>query len=162
MVAGLILAVDLLSGCAPTAGTVSPAVPPELKHSWETAFNRGDIESVVALYADDADLVMPGAEPVHGRTAIRAAVADMIKSGVRVKIDTMRNIGSGAVAYVYGPYQVTDAGGHVVEHGRYVETWEKRAAGWQIVVDINTAAPADAGAPAGGASPPDAPAPRQP
>jgi hypothetical protein len=86
-----------LAACAPQ-GTVSPAVPPELKHSWEVAFNRGDADTVAALYAADAELVMPGAEAVRGREAIRAAVLDMIKSGVKVAIESQQNVGSGAVA----------------------------------------------------------------
>jgi uncharacterized protein (TIGR02246 family) len=132
-----------IAACAPQ-GPVSPAVPPELKHSWEVAFNRGDADTIVALYAPDAQLIMPGAEPVRGREGIRAAVVEMIKSGVKVKIDTEENIGSGSVAYVYGPYRVADAQGRVVEQGRYVETWRKDGGTWRIDVDINTAGPPEA------------------
>lgn len=135
----------MATACAPQ-GSVSPAVPPELKHSWEVAFNRGDADAVVALYVQDAQLIMPGAEPARGRDAIRAAVVEMIKSGVKVTIETEQNVGSGAVAYVYGPYRVADAQGRVVERGRYVETWRKDDGAWRIAVDINTAGPAPAGA----------------
>jgi len=137
----LLLAAVLVSSCRPPGELASPGVPPELKHSWEASFNRGDVEGVVRLYAPDAELVMPGTAPVHGHASIRAAVSDMIKSGVRVQTDTARNIGSPDVAYVYGGYRVTDSGAKVVEQGRYVETWERRPEGWRIVVDINTAGP---------------------
>jgi uncharacterized protein (TIGR02246 family) len=126
--------------CAPQ-GPLSPAVPPELKHSWEVAFNRGDADTVAALYGPDAQLVMPGAEPVRGREAIRSAVLEMIKSGVKVRIDTEQNVGTDSVAYVYGPYRVADAQGRVVERGRYVETWRKDSGTWHIDIDINTAGP---------------------
>lgn len=146
MTAALLLAGGFAAGCGHPDGLVSPAVPPELKHSWETSFNRGDADAVVALYADDAELVMPGASPVHGLAAIRSAVSDMIKSGVKVKTDTTRNVGSTDVAYVYGTYVVSDAGAKVVEQGRFVETWERRAGSWKITVDINTAGPIEPGA----------------
>ncbi len=144
--AGLALAASALlavAACAPSAPR-SPAVPPELKHSWEEAFNRGDADAIAALYAPQAQLVMPGAEPVRGRERIRAAVLDMIRSGVKVKIETEENVGSGSVAYVYGPYQVMDAQGHVAERGRYVETWRRDSGRWLIDIDINTAGPAEA------------------
>ncbi|MBS0393771.1 MAG: nuclear transport factor 2 family protein [Proteobacteria bacterium] len=132
-----------LAACAPSA-PLSPAVPPELKHSWEVAFNQGDADAIAALYAPQAQLVMPGAEPVRGRERIRAAVLDMIRSGVKVKIGTEENVGSGNVAYVYGPYQVVDAQGHVAERGHYVETWRRDSGRWLIDIDINTAGPAEA------------------
>lgn len=140
-----------IAGCAP-GGVVSPAVPPDLKHSWEVAFNRGDADAIAALYATDGELIMPGTEPVRGRDAIRAAVVDMIHSGVKLEIGSEQNVGTSEVAYVYGPYRVADAAGHVVERGRYVETWRKHDGRWQIAVDINTAGPA-AASPADGGSP---------
>jgi hypothetical protein len=49
-----------------------------------------------ALYSEEAQLVMYGAAPVRGKAAIRAAVDDMIKSGV--------NCGSAALRYkLYRP-----------------------------------------------------------
>ena len=55
----------MLVACG-TTGSVSPGVSPELKHSWEINFNRGDAAAVAALYAPDAQLVMSGSEPPRG------------------------------------------------------------------------------------------------
>ena len=40
--------------------------------SWEKAYNGGDAKAVAALYAEDAQLLPPGASGVSGRAAILA------------------------------------------------------------------------------------------
>lgn len=81
------------SSAMPHAATLSsalrtPGVAPELKHSWEVYFNQGNVDRVVQLYAPDAELLMSGAAPAHGREAIRDVVQQMIASGAKVKIGT--------------------------------------------------------------------------
>jgi ketosteroid isomerase-like protein len=119
----------------------SPGVPPELKHSWELAFNRGDSAAVAGLYSENAQLAMSGAAPVHGASAIRAAIDDMIKSNLKVRIGTEQNVSDGGVGYVYGPYSVFERDGRVVESGSYVEVWRRRHGVWQIDLDVNAAGP---------------------
>ena len=128
-----------VSSCAPPAA-VSPGVPPDLKHSWEVNFNRGDGGAVAALYAPDAQLLMSGSEPVKGAAAIRAAVDAMIKSGVKVHIDASQNVGAGDLAYVFGAYSILEhEGGKQLEHGTYVEVWRHKDGVWKITLDINAA-----------------------
>lgn len=118
--------------------TVEPGVPPELKHSWEVSFNRGDAKAVADLYAPDAQLVMSGAAPIRGSADIRRAVEAMIKTGAKVHIDVETNVGAGDVAYVYGSYMIADgAGGRETERGSYVEVWRRREGAWAIVLDVN-------------------------
>jgi ketosteroid isomerase-like protein len=63
----------------------------------------------------------------------------MIKSGVKVRIGTDQNVGSGDLAYVYGHYSVLDhEGGKSVEEGTYVELWRRRAGTWLIELDVNS------------------------
>jgi uncharacterized protein (TIGR02246 family) len=134
----------LLSACN-SGGVVSPGVPPELKHSWEVAFNRGDAAAVVNLYSPDAQLVMSGSPPVRGQAGIRAAVETMIHSGVKVQIGSEQNTGSGDLAYVFGHYTVLDhEGGKSVEEGSYVEVWRRRQGNWLIDLDVNSVGPAPA------------------
>jgi ketosteroid isomerase-like protein len=124
-------------------GVVTPGVPIELKHSWEVAFNRGDGAAVATLYSEEAQLILSGATPIRGKTAIRATVDDMIKSGVKLRIGSAQNVGSGDVAYVYGPYSVLEhEGGREVDAGTYIEVWRRRAGTWQIDLDINASGPA--------------------
>ena len=98
---------------------------------------------MAALYAEEAQLIMSGAAPIRGKAAIRAAVDDMIKSGVKLRIGSAQNVGSGDIAYVYGPYSVLEhEGGREVEAGTYIELWRRRAGTWQIDLDINSIGPA--------------------
>jgi ketosteroid isomerase-like protein len=150
--------VTLVLTTACSDGVVTPGVPIELKHSWEVSFNRGDGAAVTALYSEEAQLVMSGAAPVRGRVAIRAAVDDMIKSGAKLRIGSAQNVGSGDIAYVYGPYSVLEhEGGREVEAGTYIELWRRRGGTWQIDLDINSIGPAIPTAPAP-ATPPAPPA----
>jgi ketosteroid isomerase-like protein len=133
----------LIGACS--GGTVSPGVSPELKHTWEVAFNRGDSAAVAALYSPDAALIMSGAAPVKGPAAIRAVIDAMVKSKVKVRIGSEQNVGSGELAYVYGPYSVFDHdGGQVIESGTYLEVWRRRGGTWQIDLDLNAVGPATA------------------
>jgi len=136
----------VLSACGAT-GSTSPGVSPELKHSWEVSFNRGDAASVAALYAPEAELVMSGSDTAKGPEAIRTVVEGMIKSGAKVHIDTSQNVGAGDIAYVYGTYAVVDhEGGKEIERGSYVEVWRRRDGVWKISLDVNAAGTAAANA----------------
>lgn len=127
-----------LGACVSVPGTITPGVSPQLKHSWEVSFNRGDAAAVAALYAPDAQLVMSGAAPVRGVANIQRAIADMISSGVKVRIDAEQNIGAGDIAYVYGKYVVQRGeGGPETERGSYVEVWRRRDGEWKIDLDLN-------------------------
>ena len=130
----------LLSACG--QHITDPGVSPELKHSWEVAFNRGDAAAVAALYAQDAQLVMSGSPPVKGKAGIEAAVRKMIQSGLKVRIGAHQNLGSGSLAYVSGPYTVLEGeGGRQVETGHYVEVWSNHDGTWLIDLDVNAAGP---------------------
>lgn len=144
-----------LAACGAPA-SVSPGVAPQLKHSWEENFNRGDAAAVAALYAPDAELVMSGSDTARGPAAIRAVVEAMIRTGAKVHIDTAQNVGAGDVAYVYGTYSVLDhEGGKDIERGSYVEVWRRQNGAWKIALDVNATGPAvTTAAPAANEPPP--------
>jgi len=133
----------VLLGACTQQDIVHPGVSPERKHSWEVAFNRGDAAAVAALYAQDAQLVMSGSPPVSGKSAIEATVRKMIQSGVKVRIGSQRNLGSGPLAYVSGSYTVLEReGGREIETGHFVEVWSNHGGTWLIDLDVNAAGPA--------------------
>jgi hypothetical protein len=105
-------------------------ISPRLKHSWEESFNRGNADAVAALYAPDTQLVMPGSTPIQGTANIRRVVADMIKSGTKVRIEAEQNGCVGAIAR------------SETERGTYLETWRRQDGAWKIDVDINASGPA--------------------
>jgi quinohemoprotein ethanol dehydrogenase len=129
----------------PAAGRpqlASPGISPELKHSWEVSFNNGDAAAVARLYSPEAQLIMSGSPVARGHAAIQSTIEAMIRSGVKARIDTEQNFGSGDLAYVYGHYSVLDKeGGHSVEDGHYIELWRRRDGAWLIDLDVNAAGP---------------------
>jgi len=139
----------MLGACAKENRTFSPGVPPALKHSWEESFNKGDVDGVAVLYANDAQLAMSGAAPIRGVVDIRHAIEGMIGSGIKVRIDSEQNVGSGDIAYVFGAYAIlTGQNGPEVERGSYVEVWRRRNGAWKIDLDVNAVgAPISSGSP---------------
>ena len=53
-----------------------PVSPKTLVAAWVEAFNRKDVEALVALYAEDAVNHQVAETPVQGRAAIRAMFAE--------------------------------------------------------------------------------------
>ncbi|MBE7162660.1 MAG: nuclear transport factor 2 family protein, partial [Williamsia herbipolensis] len=54
----------------------------DLNKRWQTAFNAGDIDAMMAMYTDDAIIVPgPGAPEVRGTAAIRQALVDFVALG---------------------------------------------------------------------------------
>lgn len=129
----------MVGGCTATREMGAPLAR---KRTWELFFNRGDSAAVADLYAPNADLVMSGAPPVRGRKAIRAAIDTMLRSDVKVRIDTTQSRAFGDCAYFYGPYTVLSSQQQVVEQGTYLEVWRRHGTRWLIDLDVNaTGAP---------------------
>jgi len=125
----------VVGGCSAPADSGAPMAR---KLSWEVLFNRGDWAAVAKLYSRNAELVMSGAKPIRGRNAIGAELAKMVRSGVKVSIDTERSAAAGNLAYFYGRYRVL-LGRKTVERGAYLEVWRRDGGRWLIHFDVNAA-----------------------
>lgn len=131
--------------------------------SWAKSFNAGNAGAVVAIYADDAVLMPPGAPPARGTAAIKEAIAKEIagakKGGVTFVLGTNDDVSvSGDMAWHSGAYFVMDKANKPVETGKYLEVWERKNGKWRIVRDVwnsngAEAAAAPAPAPAKAAEP---------
>lgn len=106
--------------------------------AWQEAWNAGDAAGVAAMYADDATVMPPGAEPVKGREAIRAFWQASIDEheGDTEELTTMEVHAMGDMAVEVGGYVTTGPDGEHLDHGKYVAVWKKTDAGWRIVRDI--------------------------
>ncbi len=113
---------------------------------WNQDFAAKDPEKLVAHYADNAVVIVPGAAPSSGKDAIRAFVKEMIADPAlalhfhSTKVEVAK---SSDVAYSAGVYTLdfTDPQTKQVvhDHGNYVTTYSKQPDGsWKAVVDINT------------------------
>lgn len=113
-----------------------------LKRDYERFVAAGDAESLVALYADEAVRMPPGAEPVTGREAIRQEWTTLFETLTDISdTGTSRFVvaASGDVAYEMGEYRLTARqkdGMSVAQQGTYVTTFRRRAGCWRIAAEI--------------------------
>ncbi len=101
--------------------------------------NAGEVDAAAALYEDEAVLVVPGGEPVRGRAAIRAAIAQLVAADLRLAMKVTTVLRSGDVAVLYNDWTGSMAGpdGERVEiRGKAIEVVRRQADGsWLFVVD---------------------------
>jgi uncharacterized protein (TIGR02246 family) len=99
------------------------------------ASNQGDAEALAELYADDALLLPPDHEPIHGREAIvefwrRGTDQGLEVSALRLEID-------GDLAYMVGRYRLPPTQEEAADSGQYVLCLKRQADGaWKLTADI--------------------------
>jgi len=126
---------------APASTAADETAVRDINASWFRIYNTHDAAALVALYADDAVLMMPGAPVARGREAIQAAyqkdLDGMAKSGMMNNLGSDSEIvASGDLAYESNTFTVTDKSGKTVDSGKYVTVFAKRDGKWMIVRDI--------------------------
>ena len=107
---------------------------------WIAAYNAGDVERIIALYAVDATVMPPDAPGAKGHAAIREYmrkdIAASRAAGVTLK-DVASDAGtSGELGWHSGRFEVVTADGRSVGTGKYSEVWQKRDGKWRIIRDI--------------------------
>jgi len=129
--------------------------------TWVKSFNAGNVDGVLAQYADDAVLMPPGAAPVSGKAAIKQYLAKDIAgaqaAGMTFVFGSVNDVKvSGDMAWHAGTFSIANKAGTTVDTGKYLEAWRKSGGKWHIVRDIwnsDTPPPAPAPAPAAPAAP---------
>ena len=158
--AGIGILTLVLAACtqAPSAPADSRAADEKALRDQDAAslaaWNSKDPEKVVALYADDATMVIPNAPAIHGKEAMRSGLKEAL-ADPNFKLDFSPTGAeaskSGDLGYVKGTYTVTASDPKVkkptVEKGNYLIVYKKQADGsWKIINDF--ASPEAAAAPA--------------
>jgi uncharacterized protein (TIGR02246 family) len=111
---------------------------------WNQDWLAKDSNKIMAHYADDAVLIVPGAPAVSGKDAIAKSLAGMLTDpALSFKFQAARTdvAKSGDLAYTQGSYTLTLTDPQnkqsVVDHGNYVTTYRKQPDGsWKAVADI--------------------------
>jgi ketosteroid isomerase-like protein len=147
-----------------TLAAASPASAAEAKgaeavllagtEAWIKAYNAGDVDTIVAMYADDAIVMPPGVPALKGRAALRTylptELAAAKAAGVTLVLGKVRDAGvSGDLGWDSGDYVVRDKSGAVVDSGNYLAVWRKVGGKWLYIRDMwnSDRAPAPAAAP---------------
>jgi ketosteroid isomerase-like protein len=111
--------------------------------TFELAVNAGSLDSVAALYTEDAALMPPGEPAVTGREAIRqywGRVMDRYTLRYELGMDELQ--GRGDLAYQRGHYKLTASpkakgGAAMSDQGKFVVVYRRGAnGGWGVVIDM--------------------------
>ncbi len=141
----VLVAIVALAACAPQGTQPSPELA-AMSERWEQGINTGDLDLLASMYTSDARLMAPNKPMEQGSEAVRAAFGELIEGGITGEIDTLEAAVSGDLGYRAGTFSLFAADGSPIDTGKYVEVWEKNAAGWQIAYDVyNSDLAADAG-----------------
>ena len=147
--AGLAIAI-LVAGCAQERQDDSAEAERLMQTSreWAQAASTGHMAAVLGYFADDAVLISAGQQPVRGRDALRAYLAETSKiPGFRIRWEPIEAKVSGDMGYLLERTQVTmnvPDGQPVTENFQAVTIWRKQPDGaWKNVVDATVPAAPD-------------------
>ena len=115
----------------------------QLSRDWSDLVATGDVDAIVAGWAEDAVMMPPGTPPLKGKAAIRAYVeaAEQIP-GFEISWEPLEVhvASSGDMAYMIERNVTTvhdSLGNPVTTHGKVVTVWKKDPNGsWKNVVDM--------------------------
>ena len=147
-----------LSACAPAGpppvdATAEEAAVKAVTAAWLSAYNAGDVEKIVAMYAEDAVLMPPHSAVAAGHAGIRAFLttdtAAAKAAGVKIVPGAATAGVAGDTGWESGSYTIADASGATVDSGSYLSVARKSNGKWLLVRDIyNSDRPLPAPAPA--------------
>ena len=108
----------------------------DLKVEYETRVAARDAEGLTHLYAEDAVRLPPGAPPLAGRVAIRAAWESALAGIASIEDRGRSRIEvHGDLAHEVGTYHISGRGhdgAGFEERGRYITTFRRRDGTWRI------------------------------
>jgi len=121
------------SAPAPDA-TADAAALDTAARGWEKAYNDKNADALAALYAEDAQLLPPGATEVSGRDAIRAYfVNDIEKQWAKINIKSDSSGVGGDWGWRSGSWSAETM---PMVTGKYIEVWRRTSDGWRLQKDI--------------------------
>jgi uncharacterized protein (TIGR02246 family) len=144
----------LASLVAFSALLATPASPADVRETikrqlaaYMEAFNKQDVNALLAFYEEDAIRVSPG-RTLRGKAEIRAAQERVIHMDARVQISSfetqeVRVFGDVAEEDGVSNLDVVKPGGeHVAVKGRYLTLWHRGADGvWRVQADASMSEP---------------------
>jgi uncharacterized protein (TIGR02246 family) len=111
----------------------------QIGDDWARHWNAGQLDGVVATYAEDAVYLPPHHEAVHGRNAIREYLKAPISHGVSdLAFEVTYIKQQGPIAWDVGKYRMTipqPDGTKKEDHGKYLSVWRRVGNKWLLVAD---------------------------
>jgi len=115
----------------------------EVESAFYDALNRGDIEALMLLWADDEEIVCvhPGGPRLHGHAAIQASWEKVFENGgLQIRpsqLHKTHNLMSSVHSVVEGVTSSGDEPAHLIATNVYIKTPQ----GWRIVMHHVSVAP---------------------
>jgi uncharacterized protein (TIGR02246 family) len=110
----------------------------DLHGAFQAAFNRGDLDAVVALYEPDAVLISFDGSIV-GLSAIRERYRFILATYPTITLQTLSVSSAGGLALLHGQWSLRETGPDGMEvrrHGRNAEVARRQTDGaWLFVID---------------------------
>jgi len=129
------LLVVIVIGCAPPAAQESSELGAAAE-GWQTAFNAGDLDALVAMYTDDARVLPPNGEIGQGTEAVAASMGEFIDAGLGGELTTIEAVVAGDLGYRVGTFTLHTEDGTTVDQGKFIELWRKVGGEWKITADM--------------------------
>lgn len=109
----------------------------KLAEEWQAAYNKGDVDAVGAMYAEDGIRMPPDVPMVSGREAIKAQIQAGMEMGmVKVKIEPVEMKVMGEMAHGRGTFTGMDAEGNTIAQGKWANVAKMVDGKWQVQYDI--------------------------
>ncbi|MBN2614178.1 MAG: DUF4440 domain-containing protein [Bacteroidales bacterium] len=135
-VAFLVSAFFFLLGCSPQPRDVTSEIS-KANDRFMKSFNSGDAAGVAACYTKDAKLFPPNSDIIQGRKAIENFWNGGMQMGIEVaKLETTVAKSYGNFALEEGIYKLYGPENVLIDHGKYLVTWNKIDGQWQLSRDI--------------------------
>ena len=134
-------AVPFLRAPWPAPATDDTAALKAVDEAFVQAFNKKDVDAVLACYADDAVVMDPGPALIYrGKEEIKKGFGEFFKAqpSAQLKLDETHYKTSGDLGYGYVLWTITMNGpdGKPMEmKGRATDVMEKRGGKWVLVTD---------------------------
>jgi uncharacterized protein (TIGR02246 family) len=117
---------------------VPSETPEELAATFAAAISAGEVPAAVELWTDDATIVQPDGETLHGKPAVAAALQALVDNGVRMELDVSNVFVGGDVAIVAGALTLNGTNGAkepFTQRSSSVVVYIRGADGWRIAID---------------------------
>ncbi len=115
------------------------AKPEDAHRLWAEAFNGGDLESLMAMYAPDARFVPQPGQVVAGQAALREALQGFLALKGQIRMETAYLIQAGDIALMRAQWHLTAKGADgkpLAMSGKSTEVYRQQPGGtWLLLID---------------------------
>ena len=115
----------------------------DLDETWAAAAARRDLDAMMAIYAPDAQELLPGSPAIVGHQAIRYFYHDLFEQLPRLahhfEPEAITVAQSRDLAVVRGHYRFTPDTLHPeqVQVGKFVGVWGRQRGEWRLLINIS-------------------------